>query len=153
MRTQPSLDIRHAAAPGFLRRLAIMIYDSLLLIAILVIASAIVVVPLGIGLGIEVQGSNLWFRAYLLLVSVMFYCGFWVGGGQTLGMRAWRVQVVRDNGAALGPSHALARWFAALLSWAACGLGFVWVLVDRDRLAWHDRLSHTRLVLLHDPRA
>jgi len=28
------------------------------------------------------------------------------------------------------------------------GLGWWWMLVDRERLAWHDRLSGTRIVLV-----
>jgi uncharacterized RDD family membrane protein YckC len=42
----------------------------------------------------------------------------------------------------------LLRFFAAILSWSAGGLGFLWILVDRDRMAWHDRLSKTEVVLL-----
>ena len=37
------------------------------------------------------------------------------------------------------------RFFFALLSWAPLGLGFLWQLWDRDKLAWHDRISGTRL--------
>jgi len=151
MSVLPSLDVHRAAAPGLLRRIAIMTYDALLLIAVLLVAAALVVVPLGVGFGIAVQGSSLWFRAYLTLVTMTFFCGFWIRGGQTLGMRAWRVRVVRNDGSALGVTQALVRWFSALLSWAAFGLGFLWILVDRERLAWHDRLSRTRLVLLENP--
>ena len=42
------------------------------------------------------------------------------------------------------------RFVAALLSWAAVGLGFLWQLWDRDRLTWHDRISGTRIV--HYPK-
>ena len=38
------------------------------------------------------------------------------------------------------------RFAGAVISWLAFGLGFLWLLVDVDRLAWHDRLSGTSLV-------
>lgn len=63
-------------------------------------------------------------------------------------MRSWRLRVVRNDGAPLNGSDALKRLLCALLSWLPLGLGYLWILVDRDRLAWHDRLSGTRLVLL-----
>ena len=39
---------------------------------------------------------------------------------------------------------------AAALSWACLGLGFVWILFDRRKLAWHDRLSNS--VVRHFPK-
>jgi hypothetical protein len=35
-----------------------------------------------------------------------------------------------------------------MLSWSALGLGYWWILVDEEKLAWHDRLSATRLSLI-----
>jgi uncharacterized RDD family membrane protein YckC len=77
---------------------------------------------------------------------LLFFTGFWWRGGQTLGMRAWRLKVVRMDGSPLRWSDALKRHLAALLSCLTLGLGFLWVLVDSDGLAWHDRLSATRLI-------
>jgi uncharacterized RDD family membrane protein YckC len=79
---------------------------------------------------------------------VGFHILFWTRGGQTLGMRAWRLKVLRDDGQPLTIQDALLRYVAAILSWAALGLGFLWILVDSDGLAWHDRISKTRLVIL-----
>jgi len=135
-------------APGLLRRMAIVCYDLLLLFGLLFFAGALVIVPLGLGFGSEIQGHHLLFRLYLGLVILWFYCGFWVNGGQTLGMRTWRVRLVDVEGRTPSWRQALIRFAAAILSWAALGLGFLWVLVDRDRLAWHDRLSGTRLVMV-----
>ena len=85
---------------------------------------------------------------YLLAVAFAFYGWFWTHGGQTLGMRAWRLQVVRTWGGALSWRHALLRYSAAMVSWAVLGLGFLWVALSRRRLAWHDRWSGTRLLVL-----
>lgn len=140
---------------GLLRRLAAIAYDAILLAGLLVLASAVVTIPLGLALGPE-QAQPLfasrWFRwsffAYCVLVAVSFHVWFWTHGGQTLGMRAWRLRVVRVDGGSLTARDAVARWLAALVSWLPLGLGFLWSLVDPCRLAWHDRLSGSRLVLL-----
>ncbi len=132
--------------PGLGRRLAAISYDTLLLTAILLFA-AIPFVLLVHGAPATTPVRFL-FQFYLLSIIALFYCGFWVHGGQTLGMRAWRLRLVRAGGGSVGWQQALLRFFAALLSWAALGAGFLWILVDRDRCAWHDRLSGTRLILL-----
>lgn len=138
--------------PGLARRLAAIGYDGLLLGALLILADALVVVPLGLlGISAEDLGRHPLFRGYLLLVILGFFCGFWMRGGQTLGMRAWRLRLARMDGGPVGLLDCLKRLAAACLSWLALGLGFLWVLVDRDKLAWHDRLSGTRLVLLPRP--
>jgi uncharacterized RDD family membrane protein YckC len=60
-------------------------------------------------------------------------------------MRAWRIRVGRAEGGTLTWRDAGARWLAAWLAALPAGLGFLWGLLDRDRLCWHDRLSGTRL--------
>jgi len=92
------------------------------------------------------------FRTTLLLVSFLFFGWFWMRGGQTLGMRAWRLKVIADTGSAVTWSQALRRFVAAGLSWAALGLGYWWAMVDREKRAWHDTLSGTRVVVLPKPR-
>ena len=70
----------------------------------------------------------------------------WRGGGQTLGMRPWKLRVVGADGQP-PTTQALARRYAiGSLSLLLGGLGFWWAWFDRDRLAWHDRGSGTRLV-------
>ncbi len=137
------------ATPGLLRRLAAITYDSLLL------AGVLLIVGMPLPLLPEAMQKVWWLRlaiqAYLLAVCFLFFGWFWTHGGQTLGMRAWRVRVVRDDGSALGWSAAAGRFFSAMLSWAALGMGFLWIILDPAGKAWHDRLSKTRLVLLPKP--
>jgi uncharacterized RDD family membrane protein YckC len=138
-------------APGLVRRLAAILYDGLLLIALLVVASALVTVPVGLIFGqaaAEGLGANPLFILWLQLVPLLFFAWFWHRGGQTIGMRAWRLRLVSQEGAPVTLGRAALRFFAALLSWIPLGLGFLWALVDPERLTWHDRLSGTRLVLL-----
>ncbi|MCF7221280.1 RDD family protein [Marilutibacter chinensis] len=69
----------------------------------------------------------------------------WRRGGQTLGMRPWRLRVASADGGRPG-LHALAiRYAVGTLSLLAGGLGFWWAWFDRDRLTWHDRASGTRM--------
>jgi uncharacterized RDD family membrane protein YckC len=87
-------------------------------------------------------------QLYLLLIAFAFFGWFWVHGGQTLGMRAWRLRLVSADGGPVSWKQAAIRFAAALLSWSCLGLGFFWALIDREKRAWHDRLSGTRLILL-----
>lgn len=70
----------------------------------------------------------------------------WRRGGQTLGMRPWRLQVVAAGGGAPTRRQLWLRYAVGTLSLLALGLGFWWSLVDRQRLSWHDRASGTRLL-------
>ena len=131
---------------GLIRRLAAILYDTLVLIAVLLVAA----VPFDLiarGAPTSEAGRYL-FQFYLLVVSFLFFGWFWVHGGQTLGMRAWRLRVVNRAGGAVSWRQALLRFLAAMLSWVPFGAGYLWVLVDRDRCAWHDRLSGTRMIVI-----
>lgn len=127
-----------------LRRLGAVCYDSLLLAAVLFAAG------LPLPLIPEAIRSGPWGRyaifAYMVLVSFLFFGWFWTHGGQTLGMRAWRIRVATDAGADLTWRMALRRFAWAAFSWAVAGAGFLWSLVDPQRRTWHDRFSGTRLV-------
>jgi uncharacterized RDD family membrane protein YckC len=131
--------------PGLIRRLAAIFYDGLLLIALLFVATAIITLPLGYPSGTML----LVFQLFIFeIIPLIFFTGFWARGGQTLGMRAWRLKLVRMDGDEIGWSDALKRHLTALLSILVFGLGFIWILVDPQKLAWHDRLSKTRLILI-----
>ena len=80
-----------------------------------------------------------------MVVAWLFFTGFWTRSGRTLGMQAWRLQIETMDGKRPGPGAATLRFFTAILSLLPFGLGFWWQLWDRDGLAWHDRLSETRL--------
>lgn len=88
----------------------------------------------------------------MLLASFGYFGLSWRRGGQTLGMRAWRLRLVCEDGAGAPGWGILAlRFVVAGGSLAAFGLGFLWSLVDRDRRTWHDLASGTVLVRLAKP--
>lgn len=72
----------------------------------------------------------------------------WRHGGQTLGMRPWRIKVVAVVGGAPSWRALIVRYLVAIGSVLAGGLGFWWAWVDRERLTWHDRASGTRIIRL-----
>jgi uncharacterized RDD family membrane protein YckC len=134
---------------GVLRRFGAMLYDLLLVLALLFIVTALFL-PFTGGEAITPERSVLVERIYqavLLFVVVVFFCLFWTWRGQTVGMLAWRLRVERSDGTLLTWRDALLRLGGACVSLAALGLGYFWIWIDRDGLAWHDRWSGTRVVV------
>ena len=125
---------------GIGRRLGALIYDTLLAISVLFFATAVLLPFTG---GEAISSDNLVYPVYLLLVVFAYFGGSWCRGGQTLGMRAWRLKVVNTDGHRVTMSQALIR-----LATAAGGLGLLGMLVDGDRKPWQDRFSDTTVVLL-----
>jgi uncharacterized RDD family membrane protein YckC len=142
----PAIIQHESETPGLLRRLAAMAYDGLLLAGLLMLAGAPVVM---IGGGPPTSPvARTAYRLYLLAVIFLFFGWFWTHGGQTLGMRAWRLKLTGLDGAPITWGTAGRRAIFAFFSLALLGLGFLWAIHDRERRTWHDRLSHTRVVLL-----
>jgi uncharacterized RDD family membrane protein YckC len=134
----------HALEPASLwRRLAALCYDALLLAALVVCFTLVV---LAARLGAAVPPGSLWFPSCLVAIAMTFFCGFWVHGGQTLGMRAWRIRVVREDGRALTWGRAALRFAAALVAALPAGLGLWWGVFDAGKRGWHDRWTGTRVV-------
>jgi uncharacterized RDD family membrane protein YckC len=127
------------------RRLAALSYDLLLLVA-LILCFTLLVVVVAAAVGRPAPQGSAWFQLAVALIVAGFFCGFWVHGGQTLGMRAWRIRVLRDDGGRLTWPSAVARFAAGLIAVLPAGLGFWWSLFDGAGRAWHDRWTHTRVV-------
>ena len=133
---------------GLVRRLGAMTYDGLLLISVLFVATLAVLPLTG---GEAVSGGNLMYAGYLLLITYIYFTGQWVHGGHTLGMRAWRIRLLKSDGSRPDWPACSLRFAAALLCWLPAGLGFLSGVARPDQLAWHDRVSGTRLVVESAP--
>ena len=133
-------------------RLLALLYDALPVVALWLAVAALA--TLGFHLAGHATRENIapfsgwqwaiWTACWL--VTGLYATLSWGRGGQTLGMRPWRLRVVDAHG---GPPSARALWLRYAVGSAsllAAGLGFWWAWLDRDRLAWHDRASGTRLV-------
>ena len=129
-------------SPSFIRHMAIIMYDGLLLLASLFLATA-VVLPLNSGEAFS--SSQYLFPLYIFSVSFAYYGWFWTHSGQTLGMKTWKVKILTHDGQPVTWGLAFQRFLIAIFSLGIFGLGFLWKLVDKKQFTWHDRLSKTAL--------
>lgn len=139
-------DIRHAAVPGLGRRLAAIFYDSWLIVALWLLGATVdYFVQSALRPGQPVLQLPL--QIYIVLCPFVFFGGFWTHGGQTLGMRAWRLKLYSVDGQTVSWRQSVVRVASAYLSALAAGLGYLWVLFNNEGLSWHDHFSNTRLVM------
>jgi uncharacterized RDD family membrane protein YckC len=127
-------------------RLFALVYDFFPMLALWFVGSGLVLLLRG---GQPVPPGSLAAWGVLLLlwsITGAYAVVSWRRGGQTLGMRPWRLKVVAADGSAAATRALLLRYAVATLSLAAFGLGFLWSLVDRDRRTWHDLAAGTLLV-------
>jgi len=139
--------LQAAAKPGLLRVLAAIFYDIWLIAALWLLGTTVDTFLREALFGSVEKGGHLPLQLWFLLSPLIFYGWFWTHGGQTLGMRAWRLRIINSEGEAISWRQSVKRYFAAVLSWGVVGLGFLWILFDRHHCSWHDRLSDTYLVL------
>ncbi len=129
-------------------RLAVMLYELLLVVAVVFVASFAVLPIVG---DLHAPWQKHLFQAFLFGVLFAYFAAFWLRSGQTLAMKTWRVRLVRADGRPLTLKLAAQRFCLAFLGLALGGLGFWWALLDRDRQFLHDRLLGTRLVRVPRP--
>lgn len=122
------------------RQLAAMIYDSLLIIAILFVVTAI---ALAFNKGEAIEHNHL-YNLFLLFMIFLFYGWFWTRSGQTLGMQVWKIKIVSELNSRPTWGTCFLRLTFALVSIICFGLGYWWRLFKP--YTWHDHLSQTRIV-------
>ncbi len=129
------------------RRLAALFYDVLVLVALWMFAAALILLAFGGDVDVADQPLryHLVLQGTLLAISAAYFVISWSRGGQTIGMRAWRVRIVDNEGRSPMPTQSMLRFALALISLIA-GFGFIWCLFDADRRAWHDVMAKTRMV-------
>lgn len=126
-------------AASLIRRFGAMLYEALLLLALLFIADY-----LFISLTHNAQSPELktLLRLYLFTVIAIYFTWFW-SRGQSLAMKTWRIKLVTAAGGKLKAPRAFIRF---LLATALFGISQLWAIFDRDRQFLHDRLAGTRLI-------
>jgi uncharacterized RDD family membrane protein YckC len=151
------------------RRLAAMVYDGLLIFAVLVVVGASTL-PLTSGLG--VSRDNIFFKFYVFGALFLFLGWFWTHGGQTLGMRAWKIKLVRADGTPVTWQlaffyylvslpmwvfliFAIARnagmlqatgFFGGLAHWVLYSLALIWFVIDHLPNNWRQKVAGLRMV-------
>lgn len=131
--------------PSLLRRVASLLYEAVLLFALLFVASAAFLMLFG---DATAYPKRFILQLYLWLVAGAYFLWCWLHGGQTLAMQTWRLCLVNHMGGAVSPLQAIKRYFWASAGLLFFGAGFLWALFDREGLFLHDRLTGTRLVTL-----
>jgi uncharacterized RDD family membrane protein YckC len=141
---------------GFFKRIVAMVYDWLAVIALMMLATVVALITINIlssyGLvtipsGMEPSSylnQSWWFQIVLLLVVWLFYGWFWYDGGQTLGMRAWRLMLISADESPLTLKRTMLRALYSIL-----GVGNLLVLLQPSKkLSLQDRLTATQVVVL-----
>ncbi len=152
-------------APTLNRRFLCMIYESLLLFAVVFVAGYLFDT---LSQSRNPENLRLARQLWLFLILGVYFVWFWTHGGQTLAMKTWRIRVVANDGQPLGVAHAVLRYLLAwmfllpalavaqaldLHGWPALGLIALALLlppfymkIDPARQFLHDRLAQTRLI-------
>ena len=128
---------------GLVRRIAAGVYDLFLLVGLLLLAG-LALLPFNHGHAVD--GHNPLVRLYFLFVPYLFFSWFWMHGGQTLGMKAWRMQLRNHDGGPVQWHQAILRYLTAWISWLSI-VGMLWCLVDAQRRSLQDIVSRTELVV------
>jgi len=131
-----------------------MLYDSLLVFAIWILVGFAVLSSFGLEQARTLEGEmvvmdalvkNTLFTA-MLLSAFLFFGFFWTHSGQTLGMQAWRIRVLRNDGGSISWKQAAIRFACAPPSLLLLGLGYWYCLMDPARRSVPDLLSATHIV-------
>ena len=127
-----------------LRRLASMLYESILLFAVAFFGTWLFQFAAG---AVVIDGWRLaMLQLFLIALFAAYFLWCWLRSGQTLAMKTWRIRLVsKDGHRNLAPRAALLRFLAALLL-VPTTIGIFWAMVDRDRQFLHDRLAGSLLI-------
>jgi len=129
------------------RRAAALAYDTLFLVAVVILATFLALLVTG-GEPVPAEGPAQWlYRLYLLAWIAGYFVFFWCRFGQTPGMKVWRLLLIRErDGACMGPM--LARFGYGVVCLLAAGLPFLAALGDTQRRTWIDDHQAMRVVQL-----
>jgi len=87
-----------------------------------------------------------------LLASIIYFVGFWVSSGQTMGKFITGIKVAKIDGAKLSWGAAILRYIGYLIGAAALSIGFLWLAFDNKRQGWHDKMAGTLVVMADENR-
>jgi uncharacterized RDD family membrane protein YckC len=91
-------------------------------------------------LGAIVGGTG---RGLGVLVSLGYYTYFEGSpSGQTFGKKVMNIRVIdTSSGASIGYGRAAIRWLVRIVSALACLIGYFWMLWDKEKQTWHDKVA------------
>jgi len=132
------------------RRIAALVYDVFPLVGLWMLTTFVYLFAAGrhYDPAHPEWGARLGLQVALLAITAAYFVISWARAGQTIGMRAWKLKLLREDGSKIGVLPALARFSLALLSLAIVGIGFWWALFDAQNRTLHDRICKTVMVRL-----
>lgn len=155
----------HASSPQYpslFRRLAAWFYDALIISAVMMIAGGFAMAVIASLLHFHLLNvsnyedvsayltyhpqASLLYTGYLAFVIVGFYSYFWTHGGQTLGMRAWKLKLQNKDGSPLSISQSLIR-----ATTSALGLGNL-LAFNTKRRALQDIMAECEMIVTKEVR-
>ena len=82
------------------------------------------------------------------LLGVAYFVYFWskYGKGQTLGMRALNIKVVKTDGSQLDAVGAFIRYVGLVIACIVFFIGVIWAAFDAQKQGWHDKIAGTYVV-------
>ena len=125
------------------RLFAACVYELLLLVALWMLSTWMFVGLFGDATS---HYKRTFLQLFLWLVTGAYFVWCWTKTGQTLATKTWKIKLVNQQNVNLNKQQAIIRYALASASIVACGLGFIWALVDKDRLFLHDRLLKMRFI-------
>ncbi len=128
---------------SFFRRLGSITYDLFLVFSFVFFIAGIVILINNK----EPITNNLFFYLLTLPVIYAYFSISWVKGKQTLGMRAWKFEIIQEDGSKITYLQSFIRFFLAVISLA--GIGFIFQFFNKKRLPIHDYYSQTYLMSIY----
>jgi uncharacterized RDD family membrane protein YckC len=144
-------DLSEVKPATLIRRLLAIVYDTLLVVAISMVV-VLIAVGLNGGEAIDTPLGKAALQSALLCINFLFFGYCWTKAGRTLGMLAWHLRVQNHDGRKLSWTQALIRFFGGAFSLLCFGLGFFFILLSDEKLAWHDRWSNSVVVRTPKPK-
>jgi uncharacterized RDD family membrane protein YckC len=138
-----SYDQSNTASASLLRRLGAILYDTFIVIAL-----CFAVTATWLYFADTEYATGPAFQSTLFLTIFGFFGLFWTRTGQTIGMMAWRIRIQSSEGASISWMQALIRFMCAMFSAAALGIGYLWMLMNDEKLTLQDKMSNTVVVYL-----
>lgn len=135
---------KQTAAPSLIKLGAAVLYEILTVLALSFVFAGLFVWLLGDA----THGmKRILLQLFLWSVLGVYFVRCWIKTGQTLALQAWQLKLVNQEGALLTINNAITRYLLASMGLMLFGLGFLWAIVDRDRLFLHDRLLKNKIII------
>lgn len=154
--TDDELNPNEFKPASLIKRLAAMFYDFMLLVGLSFGYGAFALLARSIFFPTSVDTNapegfalpGITFQLGWCLMITFFFVFFWRRGGQTLGMRAWKIRVINKDGSNINIPQGIIRCLIAPFSLGLLGLGYLWCLFDKEGQTVHDKLSKSVVIQL-----